>query len=94
VKTLLMASSILALALAAGLGGEQTPVPAAPGPDALRPIHVYIRAGLKSHGEGLHDYPQFLGDWSKVLTEHGALVDGGLHFPDARELSDVDVLVM
>jgi type 1 glutamine amidotransferase len=94
----MMASSILALALAAGLGGQQTPVPsaapAAPAPDALRPIHVYIRAGLKSHGEGLHDYPQFLGDWSKVLTEHGALVDGGLHFPDARELSDVDVLVM
>src|SRR5207245_5486740 len=93
---LLMASSILALA--AGLPGRQTPVPsaapAAPAPDALRPIHVYIRAGLKSHGEGLHDYPQFLGDWSKVLTEHGALVDGGLHFPDARELSDVDVLVM
>jgi type 1 glutamine amidotransferase len=97
-KTLLMASPILAMALAAGLGSQQTPVPsaapAAPAPDALRPIHVYIRAGLKSHGEGLHDYPQFLGDWSKVLTEHGALVDGGLHFPDARELSDVDVLVM
>ena len=93
-----MASPILALALAAGLGSPQTPVPAAapaaPAPDALRPIHVYLRAGLKSHGEGLHDYPQFLGDWSKVLTEHGALVDGGLHFPDARELSDVDVLVM
>jgi type 1 glutamine amidotransferase len=96
VKTLVMGSAILALA--AGLGSPQAPVPsaapAAPAPDALRPIHVYIRAGLKSHGEGLHDYPQFLGDWSKVLTDHGALVDGGLHFPDARELSDVDVLVM
>ena len=23
-------------------------------------MHVYIWAGLKSHGEGQHDYPQFL----------------------------------
>ena len=68
--------------------------PAAPAADALRPIHVYIRAGLKSHGEGLHDYPQFLADWSKILTDHGALVDGSLHFPDARELADTDVMVM
>ena len=66
----------------------------APASDALRPIHVYIRAGLKSHGPGLHDYPQFLADWSKLLTEHGALVDGSLHFPDARELADTDVMVM
>ena len=88
-----------AIALAAGLTGQQQPaVPSAapppPAADALRPIHVYIRAGLKSHGEGLHDYPQFLADWSKVLTEHGALVDGGLHFPDERELANVDVMVM
>jgi type 1 glutamine amidotransferase len=95
-KTLLAAG--LALALGAGLAGQQTPVPsaapAAPAPDALRPIHVYIRAGLKSHGPGLHDYPQFLADWSKLLTDHGALVDGSLHFPDARELADTDVMVM
>jgi type 1 glutamine amidotransferase len=101
VKTLLTAS--IALALAAGLAGQQAPansqaVPsaaaAAPAADAPRPIHVYIRAGLKSHGEGLHDYPQFIADWSKFLTDHGALVDGGLHFPDAHELNDVDVIVM
>jgi type 1 glutamine amidotransferase len=96
VRTLLIGSAMLALA--AGLSGQQVPVPsaapAAPAADALRPIHVYIRAGLKSHAEGLHDYPQFLADWSKFLTAHGALVDGGLHFPDARELADVDVVVM
>jgi len=99
---LVLASSIVVLALGAGGAGQQpqsqAPVPsaapAAPAADALRPIHVYIRAGLKSHGEGLHDYPQFLADWSKFLTEHGALVDGGLHFPDANELANVDVLVM
>jgi type 1 glutamine amidotransferase len=102
VKTFLTAS-VAALAVGAtGLVGQgqapQVPVPsaapAAPAANALRPIHVYIRAGLKSHGEGLHDYPQFLADWSKVLTDHGALVDGGLHFPDASELANVDVMVM
>ena len=57
-------------------------------------LHVYIRAGLKSHGPGQHDYPQFLADWSKILTEHGAVVDGSLHFPSAAELATTDVLVM
>src|ERR1700704_623917 len=75
----------------AGNGRGATPLPPGQNPNGA---HVYIWAGLKSHGEGLHDYPQFLADWSKVLTQHGAVVDGGLHFPDARELSDVDVMVM
>jgi type 1 glutamine amidotransferase len=59
-----------------------------------RPIRVYIRAGLKTHGPGLHDYPQFLADWSGILTDRGAIVDGGLHFPTAQELANVDVMVM
>ena len=59
-----------------------------------RPIHVYIRAGLKSHGEGAHDYPQFIADWSKLLTDKGALVDGSFHFPSAQELANTDVMVM
>src|SRR5947199_8431611 len=54
--------------------------------------HIYIRAGLKSHGPGQHDYPQFLADWSKVLTERNAVVDGSLHFPKAQELEGVDVM--
>jgi type 1 glutamine amidotransferase len=58
------------------------------------PAHVYIRAGLKSHGPGQHDYPQFLADWSKILTERGAIVDGSLHFPTASELANTDVMVM
>jgi type 1 glutamine amidotransferase len=57
-------------------------------------MHVYIRAGLKSHGPGQHDYPQFLADFSKILTEHGAVVDGSLHAPSAAELEGVDVVVM
>jgi type 1 glutamine amidotransferase len=57
-------------------------------------MHIYIRSGLKSHGPGKHDYPQFLADWSKVLTEHGAVVDGSLHSPSAAELEKTDVIVM
>ena len=75
----------------------QAPVPsAAPTVQAgdTRPIHIYIRSGLKSHGEGLHDYPQFSADWSKLLTDHGALVDGSFHFPSAQELASTDVMVM
>ena len=59
-----------------------------------RPLRVYIHAGLKTHAEGQHDYPQFLADWSKLLTNRGAVVDGGLHFPSERELAGVDVLVI
>ena len=59
-----------------------------------RPIKVYLRAGLKTHAAGQHDYPQFLADFSKILTERGAIVDGSLHFPTEPELADVDVIVM
>src|ERR1700728_927033 len=57
-------------------------------------MHVYLQAGLKTHQGGQHDYPQFLADWSKVLTDHGAIVDGSLHQPSAAELEGVDVLVI
>jgi type 1 glutamine amidotransferase len=89
---------MLAAAVTAGLAAQQPP--AVPSADAAvragdtRPIHVYIRAGLKTHGEGQHDYPQFIADWSKRLTDKGALVDGSLHFPNAQELANVDVMVM
>jgi type 1 glutamine amidotransferase len=92
---------LFAAAFMAPVAAQQAPAaPAGAGAAAAtaaneaRPIHVYIRAGLKTHGPGQHDYPQFLADWSKLLTEHGAVVDGGLHFPTAEELSGVDVLVM
>jgi type 1 glutamine amidotransferase len=57
-------------------------------------MHVYIWTGLKSHGAGQHDYPQFLADWSKVLTEHGAVVDGSLHPPTSENLEHTDVVVI
>ena len=36
-------------------------------------LRVFLYSGLKTHAEGQHDYPQFLADWSKVLTERGGL---------------------
>src|SRR5579859_3485923 len=56
-------------------------------------MHIYIWAGLKSHLVGQHDYPQFLADWSKLLTAHGAIVDGSLHAPSASDLAHTDVVV-
>jgi type 1 glutamine amidotransferase len=57
-------------------------------------MHLYVWAGLKSHGEGQHDYPQFLADWSKILTGRGAVVDGALHPPSSADLEHTDVVVI
>ena len=71
-------------------------VPGAPRPQGQNPngMRVYIWAGLKSHLAGQHDYPQFIADWSKILTEHGAVVDGSLHPPGAADLAHTDVVVI
>ncbi len=73
--------------------GTPPPAPAQGGTD-IAPLRVYLRGGLKTHGAGQHDYPQFVADWSNILTERGAIVDGGLHFPTPPELEGVDVIVM
>ena len=80
---------------AAQSGAPQAPpgVPRTPGQNP-NGMHIYIWAGLKSHGAGLHDYPQFLADWSKILTEHGAVVDGALHGPAASDLERAEVVVI
>jgi type 1 glutamine amidotransferase len=57
-------------------------------------MHIYIWAGLKSHGPGQHDYPLFLADWSGILTAHGAVVDGALHSPSSADLERTDVVVI
>jgi type 1 glutamine amidotransferase len=65
--------------------------------EAARPLRVFIRAGEKTHnpvGNGIHDYPAFLADWSKILLERGVAVDGALHFPTADELAQTDVLII
>jgi type 1 glutamine amidotransferase len=73
--------------------GEKLPAPQPWGqnPDGM---HIYIWAGLKSHQLGQHDYPQFLADWSKILTEHGAIVDGALHAPRTADLEHTDVVII
>jgi type 1 glutamine amidotransferase len=75
----------------AGARPQGAPAPQGQNPNGMR---VFIWAGLKSHNVGQHDYPQFLADWSKVLTEHGAIVNGALHAPGAAELDQVDVIVI
>src|SRR4051794_39611072 len=72
-------------------GRQGVPLPPGQNPNGM---HIYIWAGLKSHQAGQHDYPQFLADWSKVLTEHGAVVNGGLHPPSAADLERTDVVVI
>ncbi len=68
-------------------------VPRIPGQN-LNGMRVYIRSGLKTHGPGQHDYPQFLADFSKILTEKGAVVDGSFHAPLAEELAKTDVMII
>ena len=82
-----------------GQGSKAQPDPAAaqaPHPWDQNPdgMHIYIWAGLKSHLVGQHDYPQFLADWSKLLTDHGAIVDGALHAPRAADLAHTDVVIV
>jgi type 1 glutamine amidotransferase len=74
-----------------GRGPQGAPVPQGQNPNGM---HVFIWAGLKSHGAGQHDYPQFLADWSDILTEHGAVVDGALHPPSSADLEHTDVVVI
>jgi type 1 glutamine amidotransferase len=92
------ASLLLLLAAAGGLFSSpvrgQAPVaPRIPGqnPNGMR---VFLWAGLKTHGPGLHDYPQFLADWSKLLTERGAVVNGALHPPTREDLEKADVVAI
>jgi type 1 glutamine amidotransferase len=69
------------------------PVPRIPGqnPNGMR---VFIWTGLKTHSAGQHDYPQFLADWSKLLTDRGAVVNGALHPPSSADLERTDVVVI
>lgn len=81
----------LALVLLAVAFAQPAPRPWGQNPNGIR---VFIWAGLKTHGPGLHDYPQFLADWSKLLTDRGAVVNGALHMPSAADLEQTDVVVI
>jgi type 1 glutamine amidotransferase len=82
-------AALLACAIVGALSAQQ-PAP------ADQPLRIFIRAGEKTHGaggNGLHDYPAFLGAWSTILKDRRAVVDGALHFPTAEELAQTDVLI-
>jgi type 1 glutamine amidotransferase len=100
-SAILTAAAVAALVVP--IAAQQPASPAAAAPPAAQavpaqpaapPLRIFIRAGLKTHAEGQHDYPQFLADWSKLLTDRGAIVDGGLHFPSDDALANTDVIVM
>ncbi|HEX4165163.1 MAG TPA: ThuA domain-containing protein [Bryobacteraceae bacterium] len=72
-------------------GAQGAPHPPGQNPNGM---HIYLWTGLKSHLTGQHDYPQFLADWSKLLTDRGAVVDGALHAPSSFDLEHTDVVVI
>jgi putative membrane-bound dehydrogenase-like protein len=61
---------------------------------AAEPLRVFIRGGQKSHGPGQHEHERFLGEWTQLLTQRGARVDGAMEFPTAEQLARVDVLIL
>lgn len=83
---------LFALALLATLGVTR-PVSASQ-TESPAPLRVTIRAGGKTHGPGQHDHPRFLEEWSQLLRERGAQVQGSLVFPSQAALQQTDVLVM
>lgn len=84
-KKVILVCAALAVVLAAPMTAQR---------ESLR---VFIRAGEKTHGPAgndQHDYPQFLNEWTKLLKERGAAVDGALRFPTADELAATDVMII
>ena len=61
---------------------------------AAEPLRIFIRSGEKTHRPGCHDYPAFLADWTKLLTERGAKVSGGNDFPSKEQLTETDVVIL
>ena len=80
--------------LTIGMVQAQTPTPPRIPGQNVNGMRIFLWAGLKTHQAGQHDYPQFLADWSKLLTERGAVVNGGLHPPSVSDLEKTDVLVI
>jgi len=85
------ATVLAALFLTVAAQSQTPPRPPGQNPNGM---HIYLWAGLKTHAPGLHDYPQFLADWSKLLTERGAIVDGALHPPSEADLDQAEVIVI
>ena len=59
-----------------------------------KPLRVFIRGGVKTHGPNQHDHPRFLAEWKELLNQRGAKADGSMDFPTAEQLENTDVLVI
>lgn len=95
-SAVILSRALIAAALAAVAAQAQAPIPGVPNiPGQNRNgMRVFLWGGLKTHSVGQHDYPQFVADWSKLLTDRGAVVDGALHPPSAADLERADVVVI
>ncbi len=58
------------------------------------PLRIFIRAGVKTHGPNQHDHPRFLAEWTKLLTERGAKVDGAQDWPTAQQFDASDLVIV
>ena len=76
------------------LAAQPAPTPPRIPGQNVNGMRIFLWAGLKTHTPGQHDYPQFLADWSKLLTERGAVVNGALQAPSAADLEKTDVVVI
>jgi len=61
---------------------------------SAEPLRVFIQSGKKTHAPGLHEHPQFLADWVKLLNARGAKCAGGAEFPSDEELARTDVVLI
>src|SRR3954469_24043619 len=61
---------------------------------AADPLRIFIRGGTKDHGPGQHDHPRFLEEWTKLLTERGAKVDGAQAGPTPEQFAATDVIIV
>ncbi|MBL8215067.1 MAG: ThuA domain-containing protein [Bryobacterales bacterium] len=85
---------VASLLLASACLPAQSPTPPRIPGQNVNGMRVFLWTGLKTHTPGQHDYPQFLADWSKLLTERGAFVTGALHGPTKEDLERTDVVVI
>jgi uncharacterized protein len=64
---------------------------------AADPLRIFLRGGPKTHGpagNGIHEHERWMHDWTKLLADRGAKVEGALKFPTGEQLENTDVLVM
>ena len=73
-STRILVCSAIAVAMSVPVVAQQQPIPSSAPPQAagVAPLRIYLRGGLETHGPSQHDYPQFVTDWSNILTECGA----------------------